>query len=574
MKQYRKWTLAALFACLFFLYGCDSTSMKDVAISSPEVLSFSPESGSIGSEVIVTGEYLDDVVSATIGGGKVTILQKVSNQRLSLKVTDQARSGKIVLTNSIGEGVSEAEFTLEYPAPVVSQTGVPSEVEMGNNLLLSGSHMNVVSAVLFTAAEGGTAGNEAEIVSQNENEIVVKVPYVESDRAVVTFKYFNGTENVETSSSSAPQLTVKRYEPEVTTTVFEPANVGDVVVLEGTYLNKIDKVLVGDIECKIMSKTESELQFVVPTSDSFKNGDNIVPLKISYFDGRETPVLAEEFIVRVAFVHYWENKTIYAQARVEGQFSAFFSPETGVVYANGDWKTELDMFAGPAVGSDPKNNANNPSHVLGITKEDYNKVNPYFFISASGTNESLSLQSPANSDGQLKNFCTSMSSSSSITGKAAWWGTPALSFMYLDPENPAYAELINKVKAGNIKNIDESTFALNVDKKTCNGFQLSVSVAPVAADGWAKGKFEKEVEKENVDLDAVLLVFYYNEKGYCNKYSDKNPAANVKRIGILYIKKADFKLKEGSTTEFSASSITFDMYWQKQDYDYSKVPIQ
>ena len=39
MKQYRKWTLAALFACLFFLYGCDSTSMKDVAISSPEVLS-------------------------------------------------------------------------------------------------------------------------------------------------------------------------------------------------------------------------------------------------------------------------------------------------------------------------------------------------------------------------------------------------------------------------------------------------------------------------------------------------------------------------------------------------------
>ena len=340
MKQYRKWTLAALFACLFFLCGCDSTSMKDVVISSPEVLSFSPESGSIGSEVIVTGEYLDDVVSATIGGGKVTILQKVSNQRLSLKVTDQARSGKIVLTNSIGEGVSEAEFTLEYPAPVVSQTGVPSEVEMGNNLLLSGSHMNVVSAVLFTAAEGGTAGNEAEIVSQNENEIVVKVPYVESDRAVVTFKYFNGTENVETSSSSAPQLTVKRYEPEVTTNVFEPANVGDVVVLEGTYLNKIDKVLVGDIECKIMSKTESELQFVVPTSDSFKNGDNIVPLKISYFDGRETPVLAEEFIVRVAFVHYWENKTIYAQARVEGQFSAFFSPVTGVVYANGDWKTE------------------------------------------------------------------------------------------------------------------------------------------------------------------------------------------------------------------------------------------
>ena len=275
MKQYREWSLASLFVCLFFLCGCDSTSMKDVAVSSPEILSFSPESGSIGSEIVVTGEYLDDVVSATIGGGKAVILQKVSNRRLSLKVTNQARSGKIVLVNSIGEGVSEGDFTLEYPAPVVSQAGMPSEVEMGNNLLLSGSSMNVVSAVLFTA-EGGTEGNEAEIISQSENEIVVKVPYVESDKAIVTFKYFDGTKEVETSSSSAPKLTVKRYQPEVTTTVFEPANVGDMVVLEGAYLNKIDKVLLGDIECTITLQTETELKFVVPTSDSFKNGDNMV----------------------------------------------------------------------------------------------------------------------------------------------------------------------------------------------------------------------------------------------------------------------------------------------------------
>lgn len=563
MKQYRKWTLAALFACLFFLCGCDSTSMKDVAISSPEVLSFSPESGSIGSEVIVTGEYLDDVVSATIGGGKVTILQKVSNQRLSLKVTDQARSGKIVLTNSIGEGVSEAEFTLEYPAPVVSQTGVPSEVEMGNNLLLSGSHMNVVSAVLFTAAEGGTAGNEAEIVSQNENEIVVKVPYVESDRAVVTFKYFNGTENVETSSSSAPQLTVKRYEPEVTTNVFEPANVGDVVVLEGTYLNKIDKVLVGDIECKIMSKTESELQFVVPTSDSFKNGDNIVPLKISYFDGRETPVLKEEFIVRVAFVYYWENKTIYAQA---GETSAFFSPETGLVYSNDVWSKDVDPIA--AAGK----NTCDPANIPSVSEKDYNSVNPYIFISGSSSKYNLAINSPANSNGQLKNFKTS--DKASITGGSSYYGTPALSFAYLDPEaNPDCAELVNNVKIGNIKNIDEKTFPLDVGKKTCAGIKPSVSAAPTT-DIWAKEEFEAGVNKTNVKLDAVFLVFYYNVKGYDNKATDKNPVRDVKRIGLMYIKSADFKMKEGTEKDPSASSITFDMYWQKQDYDYSKIPIQ
>ena len=45
----------------------------------------------------------------------------------------------------------------------------------------------------------------------------------------------------------------------------------------------------------------------------------------------------------------------------------------------------------------------------------------------------------------------------------------------------------------------------------------------------------------------------------------------------MYIKSADFKMK-GDTgkdaTDPSASSITFDMYWQKQDYDYSKVQVQ
>ena len=86
MKQYREWSLASLFV-YSLLCGCDSTSMKDVAVSSPEILSFSPESGSIGSEIVVTGEYLDDVVSATIGGGKAVILQKVSNEE------DQTNAG-------------------------------------------------------------------------------------------------------------------------------------------------------------------------------------------------------------------------------------------------------------------------------------------------------------------------------------------------------------------------------------------------------------------------------------------------------------------------------------------------
>ena len=358
---------------------------------------------------------------------------------------------------------------------------------------------------------------------------------MESDKAIVTFKYFNGTKEVETSSSSAPKLTVKRYQPEVTTTVFEPANVGDMVVLEGAYLNKIDKVLLGDIECTITLQTETELKFVVPTSDSFKNGDNIVPLKISYFDGRETPTLTDEFIVRVAFVYYWENRTIHAQA---GETSAFFSPETGRVYSNDVWSQEVDIIA--AAGKNTCKTANIPV----VSETDYNSVNPYFFISGSSSKFNLAINSPANSNGQLKNFKTS--GKASITEGSSYYGTPALSFAYLDPEtNPDCAELVNNVKAGNIKKIDEITFPLDVEKKTCAGIKPSVSAAPTT-DAWAKDKFEAGVEKTNVTIDAVFLVFYYNVKGYDNKAADKNPVRDVKRIGLMYIKSADFKMKEGT----------------------------
>lgn len=559
MKQYRKWSLASLLACVIFWTSCDSISMDEVMVSAPQIISFSPERGSVGSEIVITGEYLDDVVSATIGGEKVTILQKVSNQRLSLKVTSNAKNGKIVLSNSVGQGVSEGDFTLEYPAPTVVTSSLPTEVEMGNNLLLSGSHMNVVTAVLFTA-EGHTTGNEALIVTQSENEILVKIPYVESDRAAITFKYFNGTSQVETPVASAPKVTVARYQPHVTTTTFAVAKVGDMVTLNGTYLNKIDKVLLGNLDCSITNQSETELKFLVPSSDTFVDGDNTMALKISYFDGREVPTLTNAFVVRVPLVYFWENKTIYAQARVEGQFSSFFSPETGLVYANADWRSKVDPIAGPTACS--------PANVPNVSESDYNSALPYFFISGSSSKYNLAINSPGNSNGQLKNFFTSTSSSSSVTGAASWYGTPSFTFMYLDPAK--YAEFIDDVKTGKIDNIDETTFPIDIAAKKCRDIVIAPSAAP-GSEIWAKDVFVAGTEKVNVDIDAVLLVFYYNVKGYNPAAVDKNGVANVKRIGILHVKKGTFKMKEGTEKDPSASSITFDMYWQKHDYDYSKV---
>lgn len=560
MKQYRKWSLASLFACIILWTGCDSISMKEITVSAPQILSFSPESGSVGSEIVVTGEYLDDVVSATIGGEKVTILQKVSNGRLSLKVTSNAKTGKIVLSNSVGEGVSEADFTIEYPAPAISEAGMPTEVEMGNRLLLTGTHMNVISAVLFTA-EGYATGNEADILSQSENEILVKIPYVESNKASVTFKYFNGTSEVETPLESAPQMIVARYEPAVATSSYQAAQVGDIIVLNGTYLNKIDKVLLGDIECNVTLQNENELKFAVPSSETYVDGDNTMILKIVYFDGREVRTLTDAFVVQVPFVYFWENKKVYAQGRDVEELSSFFSPETGLVYANADWREKVDPISFKYQAATCSAN-NKPA----VSESEYNSVNPYFFFS--GVNAgTLQINSPAGSSGQLKNFYTMNNSANDyrVTGSNGnCYGTPVLTFLYLDPSKSEYKALVDEVKNGTLDKIDETTFPIDVDAKTCRGFSISSMKTSMNTDVWAPGIFEVGKEQK-ANVDAVLLVLYYNVAG-----STSNVADNVKRIGLLHIKTVDFKMYN-NTKAPSSSSIEFDMYWQKHDYDYSKV---
>ncbi len=560
MKQYRKWSLASLFACIILWTGCDSISMKEITVSAPQILSFSPESGSVGSEIVVTGEYLDDVVSATIGGEKVTILQKVSNGRLSLKVTSNAKTGKIVLSNSVGDGVSEADFTIEYPAPAISEAGIPTEVEMGNRLLLTGTHMNVVSAVLFTA-EGYATGNEADILSQSENEILVKIPYVESNKASVTFKYFNGTSEVETPLESAPQMIVARYEPAVATSSYQAAQVGDIIVLNGTYLNKIDKVLLGDIECNVTLQNENELKFAVPSSETYVDGDNTMILKIVYFDGREVRTLTDAFVVQVPFVYFWENKKVYAQGRDVEELSSFFSPETGLVYANADWREKVDPVSFKHQAATCSAN-NKPA----VSESEYNSVNPYFFFS--GVNAgTLQINSPAGSSGQLKNFYTMNNSANDyrVTGaNGNCYGTPVLTFLYLDPSKSEYKALVDEVKNGTLDKIDETTFPIDVDAKTCRGFSISSMKTSMNTDVWAAGIFEVGKEQK-ANVDAVLLVLYYNVAG-----STSNVADNVKRIGLLHIKTVDFKMYN-NTKAPSSSSIEFDMYWQKHDYDYSKV---
>ena len=557
MIRIKQYALLSLLLGAFAFTGCDELSVNEHVQGQPEITDFSPSSGNIGTEIIVTGSSLDDVTSAAIGDVPVTISQRITNTMLKLKVTGNAKTGKISLVNALGSGVSDNEFVISYPAPVPETSSLPSEVEMGNKLLISGEYMNVITSVVFSAV-GSSVEHEAEIISQTENEIVVTVPYVESDDANITFTYFDGSVTVSTQKSLMPVIKVKRYQPSVTTDSFSTVSVGDIVSLEGEYLDKINKVLVNGIESTITLQTSNLLQFSVPNSDDFVDGNNTTTLEIVYFDGVESQTLTNQFVVYVPYVLVYKGKTIYGQGRDVQELTSFFSPETGIAYSNSLWRTVVDPISYEYQAS-----TCSAKNVPAVSETEYNSVKPYFFFSglSAGT---LQINSPAGSNSQLRNFYWFNNSADEyrVTGvKGSCYGTPALAFVYMDPSVEAHKEVIDKIHNGNLDKIDETTFPIDVVNNKIGDISLSNIKMSVNNSVFASGVFPVG-ENKSADIDAVIMVIYFDVKGQTD-----NPAQNIKRFGFIHITHIDFILYN-NTIAPSSSAVTFDMYWMKHDYEY------
>lgn len=566
MKKYIAYILGA--AAAVFAASCDQISVNETVPHAPVIVSFSPSSAPVGAEVEVRGEYLNDVTSATIGGVPVQIASKVSDTRLSIRVGQDVTSGRIVLTNVTGSGESETVFTRTYAVPEITAALLQEEAELGDEILIAGRYLNSALSVLFVA-DGYTVEHPASIVSRNDSEMVVKVPYVENSDARVLLTYNDGTAEVRTDVSTAPAIRVIRHVPVFDEYAFERTAVGRSVTLSGQYLNNIDKVTVGDYEA-VIYKDSGSLTFIVPAGE-FEDGETSVDLKAWYFDENESIVIKDGFIVYVPFVKFWEDQKVWAQGRTEeNEYTSFFSPETGIVYANDKWKTVLDPIAMKYNNSQWSGTGNTPTPGV-VTDEDYYSVVPYFFISAVSGNV-LQINSPANSNSQLKNFFISATGTPANDYRVPGSnnnmpGTPILAFRYLNPSSGSEAEtgLYNKVIAGEIENINEALFPIDVAGNTIAGISVASMSGGIKSSSWCDHQTASLVNDPGYTLDAVFLVGYYLN----NSYNKDNAAAGIKRLGLLHIKSIDWGVYNNSN--FGSSKITFDFYWQKYDYDYSKL---
>lgn len=545
--------------------GCADTYVEEYVPEAPVIESFTPSEALSGDDtpIVVTGRHLQAVTVATIGGREVTILERVSNTRLTLVATREARTGRIVLTNAVGRAESDATLTIRFPVPKIHIAELPEKADMFGLLTLKGESMAVIRQVILTP-EGAAEGREAQIVSQDAAEVVIRVPYVETERARITLRYMEADDEVETPLASAPEIGIVRLVPTPDALAFDRLIVGRITTLTGRNLDQITAVKVGGVEANIARQSGGELRFTVPMVEGFVEGEhNQTSLAIDYFDGFESKTLCETIPATVLRMKIWEGITTFCQNYGCLRLESFFSPETGIVYHNNRWRTEVDPVSYGKLGAVCSKN-NIPS----VTEAEYDSVNPYFFFNGNtgtpGTANYCTLQinSPAGSSGQLKNFSFENNSNSAyrlLPGSG--YGTPALTFRYLDPAAENERALADRVRRLDFEVIDETTFPIDREQKTVAGINLKTPTGSTNSSIWAPGLFTPGVESLDVPVDAVLLVLYYNYKGMTD-----DALSNVKRIGFVHIVSANYRPLNGVAP--ALSDVTYNVYWQKEDYKY------
>lgn len=311
----------------------EDTYIQKYELKPPRLTSFSPKQGEVGTQLTITGENLQRVDSVFIGDTPALIRYRINGEKLVAEVVSGNKTGKIRISNIKGDATSTDEFAVQYAIPAIITC--PSEGTVNEQVVIEGENLHFVHQVKV-------GSSEAAIIAQRKNELVFKVPMVESEKAVnLRFTYFDGSEFIETQ---ARPFTILLEAPSVTycpssLTKYNP------VTLQGEHLRLVDALYVGDEQVLIKLQTDEEISFDMPTN--YFGGDMTGDLMAVYYGVKEV-IFAEDFHVYADpnEPRYYSYKDVLLSARGNygGSEMPFFDAESGTVISSCDAAANIGII--------------------------------------------------------------------------------------------------------------------------------------------------------------------------------------------------------------------------------------
>jgi len=260
------------------------------SIAEPEIHNFEPRTGSIGTEIAVTGRNLSSVIRAEIGGAPTEVIRRYTDYSLVLRLVGTEVTGPITLTNNRGTTSSAETFTVIDNIPqnieLANSDGSPFDETLVDEqrIVITGEQLSAVRRVTFgkdsVIIEGGDTtfirAAVGRLIDRSETELIVEVPYLDVEfgyLATINLEYMAGGQ-LQTHSEGPFPVNNIFIAPTITNIAAIPNQTAPdrVITLRGTHLNRVSEVFLNNISdptvkdsaWTIISQSRTELRVLVP----------------------------------------------------------------------------------------------------------------------------------------------------------------------------------------------------------------------------------------------------------------------------------------------------------------------
>ena len=503
-----------------------------VPVTDALVSGYSPASGTVGTEITVTGRNLGQVTAVSFNSVSVAASDFVSAASDAIVVAVPAIRAPAADTDveikATWSGgiitVTETE-AFKVQVPVFDAFTQTAPAALGDEIVLTGANLDLVSGVKW--------GNVDLLISDQASEaITARIPsgIEKADPAVVADALTAGF-------GSPVQQIIILDAFQVDTTPLGPAApvfgsiapsdtdydkifLGREVTVSGENFASIESFIIDGVEAELSGDpTDIEARFVVPRTIA-GNAAKQVSL-IAVWDGGNQLDCGEITLYPFYYTKGLRlgkgcGKAIYTAF---DSSNAFLMLDDGVVISADDWKNN----AVDATCTDTGNSLVTASSRIATGKEtEYYAAKPYVFMSVT-SNTQLQFNNPANSNSQLKNHRLSDLS----TALPSAYGTPVVFMGAVNDEGIKTA-----VAGGTLSDI-------------ADGMPLLGTSAPRWKQHYDKG-----------DVVGVQYLKYDHVSTTGGKATD---ASHVYKTGYMYIRDITTPL-DGSNIG-SGGYVEVDLYW-------------